>query len=369
MTDPRRPPLRLLTLRHMDGANRNAQSLTARAILPRLPTDRFAVTAFCEDWPDPCLALAAHVRVHRLPRRLRTASIVLRARLDGTSVLFHPQADRYDTRIDRLLALSGRRHLLVVHVVLSVDPPHASDDYLRHVGDQIGRAALLTANSDHVADGVERRFGRRPLTVENGVDLGVFRPQPDVPPISPVMTVAVVGSFQPRKRHDLVVAAARRLPQVRFWCAGSGPGPERAPLESLLRAEGVLNVEILDPMSSTALAKRLARSHVLFHPSDHEGAPQVLLQAQACGCVPVARRVYRPPTIRDGVSGVLCDDDEGLLAALEGLPGDPGRWMRLRAAGLEEAASRSWDDVAGRWAILLDGLRAPSAAAPGERAP
>jgi glycosyltransferase involved in cell wall biosynthesis len=240
--------------------------------------------------------------------------------------------------------------------VLSAERERWEPESLGVLERHVREADLLAAISPYVAATVETSFRRRPVVVEDGVDLGVFRPAEAAPP--PPLRVAVVGSFQPRKRYDLVLEAAGRLPDARFWCVGAGPSPLRASVEAEIPRRGLRNVEVVEPMARDALARRLAASHVLFHPSEHEGAPHAVLQAQACGCVPVARSTYDPPTVVDGRSGALAADDAGLLRRLEGLAADPSAVARLREGALAEAARRSWDVVAARWsALLLEAFR------------
>ena len=341
----------LLSLRPLDRAIRNAQHVTAREVLARLPADRFAVVAPGGGDVDPRLAAAPHVRLLDLGRRLRTARLVRAGLARDVHVLLHPNPDRHDARVERVLRSVRPGLGVAVHVVLAAEEARWEPAAFATLRRQVRDAALLTANSDHVGDTVEAAFGRRPVTVPGGVDLEVFRPT-GAPPQEPFV-VGVVGSFQARKRHDLVLEAARRLPGARFWVVGAGPGPLRPWFEEEVRSRGLRNVDVLEPVAPAELARRLAGSHALFHPSEHEGAPQVVVQAQACGCVPVARASTRPPTVAQGESGSLGGDDEALLAALERLAADRALRERLRAGGLTAASSRSWDVVAARWSDLL----------------
>jgi glycosyltransferase involved in cell wall biosynthesis len=340
----------VLSLRSVDAANLNAQHVTTREILCRLPPDRFRVTAFVDGTPDARLADREHVRLVPLARRGRTLRCLRTAVADPPDLLLHPNPDVYDTRIERLLQWLRPSVGLAVHVVLTVDPERTPARDVERLRRQVARARVLTANGTGVADSVEATLGRRPLVVANGVDRSVFRAAPAAP-TAPV--VAVVASFQARKRHDLVLEAAFRHPEVRFWCAGAGPGPLRASIEASIRERGLRNVAVLDAMPQPALATRLAASTVLFHPSEHEGAPQVALQAQACGCVPIVRRAYCPPSLAYASEELTADDDPGLLERLDAVLRDPALLARHRDAGLRAADEHSWDRIAPRWAGLL----------------
>jgi glycosyltransferase involved in cell wall biosynthesis len=344
-------PVGLLSLRPMDAGIPNAQHLTAREIVARLPAERFRVHAFARCDPDPRLVGAPQVRLRRLPRRGRSLRLRMATLHPAVDVLLHPNPDPFDDRIERFARRMRPRLRVAVHVVTTVRSDLWAADAWAILTRQMATAHLLTANSAHVADTVEAALGRRPVVVEAGVDLEVFRHEA-AQPRSPVV-VASVGSFQANKRPDLVLEAARRHPEVRFWMAGAGPGPLRSQVEDTVARERLGNVAVLDPMPQRDLARRLAASHVLFHPSDHEGAPQAILQAQACGCVPVARSTWRPPTVHDAENGLLAEDDEGLLRAVDRAVGDERIRERLRERAIEEARHRSWDTVVARWAELF----------------
>ncbi len=69
--------------------------------------------------------------------------------------------------------------------------------------------------------------------------------------------------------------------------------------------------------------------------SDYEGLPISLLEAMACGVVPVARKIPSgiPELVLEGETGLLVDaSPEKAASALIRLLDDPGPWHRCSQA-------------------------------------
>jgi glycosyltransferase involved in cell wall biosynthesis len=87
----------------------------------------------------------------------------------------------------------------------------------------------------------------------------------------------------------------------------------------------------------------LAGGDVLLLTSDWEGTPNVLLEAQHCGCVPVATQAGGSgEALLPGVTGelVVQDDQDGVVEAVSRLLADPQRRRRMAAAGRAFVAER-----------------------------
>jgi glycosyltransferase involved in cell wall biosynthesis len=125
-----------------------------------------------------------------------------------------------------------------------------------------------------------------------------------------------------------------------------GDGPDRALLEQRLVDLKVdshcrLSGRIDEP---TAVYERFLDSHVLLLPSFFEGLPIVPLEAQACGCVPIAShlRGITDCSIEDGRSGILVRpaDVDGFVRAVVTLCDEPSRWAAISAQAHDTAKRR-----------------------------
>lgn len=121
-----------------------------------------------------------------------------------------------------------------------------------------------------------------------------------------------------------------KLPETIFRCAAMAG--ETQALDWVDRLGIGRSVELMAPRPHAGMAEVYRTAQVMVSPSVHDGTPNSLLEAMACGCFPVAGRLESiEEWIRDGENGLLLDATqpqalaEAILAALL----DPG--LRLSA--------------------------------------
>ncbi len=194
------------------------------------------------------------------------------------------------------------------------------------------RAADITAVSQELNDWlVQSGWTRRCRTIWNGADLAEFRPAGHVhrwrdsrgiPPDAVV--VGHVGRFAPIKRHvDLFDAASLlQLANCPLYFVFAGDGPLFEMFQT--RASGNPKIIMLSNVEDIAAFLRSLDIFVLC--SAHEGAPQALLEAMACGRAIISTRV-------GGIPYIL--DEEGPAPAARFIP--PLRPDRLATAIIELA--------------------------------
>jgi glycosyltransferase involved in cell wall biosynthesis len=155
----------------------------------------------------------------------------------------------------------------------------------------------------------------RVVTIPNGIDATVFRRQPArnaairaaLGLAADTVIVGAVGRLGPEKRFDLLIAAVAPLveadPRLHVVIAGDGP------------MRGVLQQQI-DGLSLQQRVQLLGQRHdvidlhnviaVFVLCSDHEGAPNAVLEAMALETPIVATRVGAiPDMLTDGQHGLL----------------------------------------------------------------
>lgn len=235
-------------------------------------------------------------------------------------------------------------------------------DYLEH-RPAVARIARLTeslcapmadevvAVSSFTAGRLDARLKGRPCTViENGIDL---RQIERASAADPGVDVLFVGRLIEDKRVDVLLRAVAMLRAERphISCEIVGDGPERHRLEALAGQLGIADtVRFAGIIDEQSLFGRMKSARVFALPSIREGFGIVVVEAQACGAVPVVARAPHSAAsslVEDGRTGLVCDPDPAsFAAALGGLLDDEARRVSIAREARASAARRDWDRIA-----------------------
>jgi glycosyltransferase involved in cell wall biosynthesis len=185
-----------------------------------------------------------------------------------------------------------------------------------------GGPDVFVANSRHVADRIERYYGRSAEVVHPPVDvdhfLGIERREADD-------YYLVFGRVVPYKRVDLAVAACARL-ERKLEVAGDGRALEAT------RAAAVEGTQFLGKVSEQKRDSLLAGAKALLFPGEED-----------FGIVPVEAQAAGLPVIAYGVGGAgesVLDGSTGVLFAEQSVDGLVGGIERFEALELDPAVVR-----------------------------
>ncbi len=189
---------------------------------------------------------------------------------------------------------------------------------------------ILAVNSRQAAEMVRTARGiNKPLYfLPNVVDTDHFVPRLGAPSARcNTLLVLCVGTLKSEKRQDVFLYALARaktfIPTLRASLVGDGP--LRGALEKLARDLGIEDaVEFMGTLDDVKSVYQ--RGDMLVLTSDYEGAPNVILEAMACGLPVVSTRVGAASDfIVDGEMGFLTDarDVEAIADRIVRLASEP----------------------------------------------
>ncbi len=157
--------------------------------------------------------------------------------------------------------------------------------------------------------------------VGNGIDVDRYRPRKKDD------YAVVVGRLVNYKRVEWALEISRRT-GIPLKIIGTGP------LEPYLRRIAPSNVEFLGYVEEDEKIQILSRARYLFAFSAFEGFDLPLIEAMACGTVPIASRNRAHEFVFGGEdAGVLVDSVDDAVAAVNDLEHDDGLYKRLSANG------------------------------------
>jgi glycosyltransferase involved in cell wall biosynthesis len=362
LTVPARKPVRVLFNVYCGRDNFNAQSLNARDIGLRLPSESFELSYFLAAGgvPDPRLTRRGNVVLIPIPGRGGSFQQAWSMLTGGHDWLVYPStntiAGRWFWR-GRTVASSRTK---------VVEPLEMSWAQLERVEERgrdlhlrsIRRADVRVAITPQVQEEYRRGTGMDSVLLPVGVDCSLF-PWADRSDREPPLRVLFVGTFQRRKRPEMILdlAATDFGMPVEYHLVGYAINTESLGHQAWLRGEvqrrGLRNVRFHGPLDQAGVSRMMAESDIFILPSRLESFGKVTLEAAATGLPCLVFSDYRTPVVVDGVTGYQLHEDGDLPVRLGELLASRDLRLSMGRAGSELAREFDWDRIAPRWAALL----------------
>lgn len=203
-------------------------------------------------------------------------------------------------------------------------------------------------------------------TIVKRIPCGVPLPQQSSQPAKHSFRLIYVGRLTEEQKRisDVTRAlcrAVREVPGTEAFIYGSGPAqPE---VEGILEQEGQgLPIYLAGFANNETIQANLLNSQALVLLSDYEGLPVAVMEAMACGVVPICLRIQSgiPELVEDGVNGLLVSDrGDDFVNAVRRLQQDTELWHRLSHGARETIKTGYAHEVCvDAWEKLLRELNA-----------
>jgi glycosyltransferase involved in cell wall biosynthesis len=181
------------------------------------------------------------------------------------------------------------------------------------------------------------------------------RPHRDGEPLG----LAFIGNWLRPKGSDEVVACATRLHAegVPFTLTLLGTGSTAEAVRAAFPQEVRDQVRVIPRFPNADLPRLLQGCEVLVFPTHSEGYGLALVEAMACGLVPVVTPVgVAPEVVHSGETGVLVPIGNvvAIVDAVRALAKDPPRRLSLRRAAQAAVQGLSWANIAARTVALYE---------------
>lgn len=235
------------------------------------------------------------------------------------------------------------------------------------------RARVILAAFPHTIGDLPQDSQRSALDFpEVGVDTALFHlPQRERP--DGRLTFLFAGRLVPYKCADILIEAFARSPILRqHRLVVVGDGPEKPALTGMVAAHGLSGcIEFVGWKNQAEVAELMRSADVFAFPSIRELGAGVVIEAMACGAVPVVVDYGGPGGLVDDTCGIrvpLGPKAELVAAftrALEALATDRICLRSLRGVGAKRAAaSYSWEAKARKMVEVYDWALGRRTAAP-----
>jgi len=232
--------------------------------------------------------------------------------------------------------------------------------------------AILAAFPHTIADLPPTARERTIDFPEVGVEPALFD-WPGERPEQEKVTFLFAGRLVPYKCPDIALEAFAGSPELRrHRLVIVGDGPERERLESYVAAQGLEEtVQLLGQKTQSEVGQLMRRADVFVFPSVRELGAGVVVEAMACGCVPVVVHYGGPAALVTEETGrrIPLGPKPELVSAfrreLEALTGDRPLIRRMSRAAHERAlAHYSWDVKARKMLEVYDWVLGKRSARP-----
>jgi glycosyltransferase involved in cell wall biosynthesis len=212
--------------------------------------------------------------------------------------------------------------------------------------------AVWAPVSAAVAEDIRPFLGERAamVVVPNAVDVGWWREGADgARSREPRVTLVSVMRLAMRKRPlaliEMLDEVGRRTPPSSWQARIVGEGRQMERMGRMLRRRGMEeHVHLLGGRSPEQIRSLYADAHVYVAPATKESFGIAPLEARSAGLpvVTMASGGVRE-FVRDGVEGILCRDDEDMVAAMTRLVVDESLRRRMTAYNTRVAPDMDWN--------------------------
>lgn len=274
-----------------------------------LSPQKYDISIFCTGEPDKRLANKDNIRIIYLRSK--------RSRLNYLKIVLHMIFfNKYD-----VIMIGKFRHRFVV--ILSNYLFRKKKWVLPIVNqvpyEQKKKFDTITSSPRHIfaisskiKDGIKKYLHMNAPIVHLCYDLALFSP---VEHRNIRKRIVCVSSLQIRKQPFLFANLAKETPEADFiWV---GDGYYMSWLHEKIKNDNITNLTMAGALIQSEVAKFLPQCDIFLFPGIHEGFPNVIVEAMACGLPVIAFDTYGPEAVINGKTGYVVKSEFEMLEKLK----------------------------------------------------
>jgi glycosyltransferase involved in cell wall biosynthesis len=213
---------------------------------------------------------------------------------------------------------------------------HSDDPVYWALGDAVGPSkgkGVWVAVSQNIAEEAQNAYPHADIRC---IPYGVEIPQEKARWSDERFRIVYSGRILEEQKRiskvlDVFIAACQQSDKIEAVFIGDGP--ERKTIESRIQDEGMNSrIRITGRLEALEVRRELLAAQAFVLMSDYEGLPVSLLEAMACGVVPVVRDIRSgiPEVVQQGSTGLVVSDDTDIAArALLNLASSKKEWHEM----------------------------------------
>ncbi|MBP7461608.1 MAG: glycosyltransferase family 4 protein [Candidatus Delongbacteria bacterium] len=334
--NPQPRPIKILFMGDASESSIMAQDRDAKAWALYLNPEKYRISIFLNgDQPDPDLKAKSNIRFIKLSTRhyiLKTLKkliilffsrryhIVIGGAIDEVSIIYMMFRKWVFDRKKLLFAVVNRY-------------PYPSKRISRLI---LHNTDVPFAISSQIRNDIEENAKKRVPIVHLCYNMDRFKPREHK---NYPLRIVTVGSMLAHKQPFLFANLAKMISKTKFIWIGSRYYYDM--MKNKQFKEVITNLQLPGTMSQQELSEFLPGCDIFVLTSIHEGFPNVIVEAMACGLPVIAFSIYGPEAIINGETGFITDSEFDMLAKIQFLIDRPqlrqymGQAARRRALKYE----------------------------------
>ena len=288
----------------------NAQDRNGKHWAMYLNEDKYTIYMFYKSEPDS--------RISRL-KNIHLIKSTSNKYIEVIHTLFYLVFKPYDILLNakssfreflamKILRAIKTRKKIITFTVNQVPYDEIGSHAAKRADSVIFNSDIIIANSKRGADTIKSYKGISVPVINNFYDLKLFRTKKKN---NIRKKVICVGSMIAVKQPFLFANIAKNVPEADFIWIG-----KRRYYEDMIEKKNnddIQNLNLPGQINNNKLPEILSKADIFLYPSIHDGFPNVLVEAMACGLPVIAFDRYGPEAIKDGHTGFIVKTEFEML--------------------------------------------------------